>query len=254
MFWKKKSVGGVVSYGNKSSIADRYNSGVGFLQAGNIDKAIDVFSSMVDSDHPSAIYNLALLYTQGHGKRLMLPEAPQLMGKAAKLGHAGAAKHFSIYQQFQGFDPENGAGLSTLLKMTGDGSVPLILINAIGMDLLIRMRGRGTCYMYVFKEITDILSNEDTKLKSIAGKFLVKLSPRKEVGAELSASSEDTHEADRLSRDCHKNMVRVINECMQDRGMDKATAMFIRCSIIGMICKSNDFTNLTDLPPIEFYT
>lgn len=253
MFWKKKTVGGVVSYGNERNITDRYNSGVGFLQAGNIDKAIDVFSSLVELDHPSAIYNLALLYTQGHGKRMMLPEAPQLMGKAAKLGHAGAAKHFSLYQQFQGFNPENGSGLSSLLKIAGDGSAPLILINAIGMDLLMRMRGRGACYMYVFKEISDILSSEDSKLKSIAGKFFVKLSLRKEVGAELSASSEDTHEADRLSSDCHKNMVRVINECVNERGMNMTTAMFIRCSVIGMICKSNEFTKLTDLPPIEFY-
>jgi TPR repeat protein len=72
MFWKKKTVGGVVNYGNASAISDKYNAGVGFLQAGNLPKAIDVFSSLVDANHPSAIYNLALLYTQGHGERLML--------------------------------------------------------------------------------------------------------------------------------------------------------------------------------------
>jgi len=248
MFWKKKTVGGVVSYGNSSAISDKYNAGVGFLQAGNLPKAIDVFSSLVDANHPSAIYNLALLYTQGHGERLMLPEAPQLMRRAAELGHEGASRHFALYEQFQGFKPETGSGLSVCLNILGGGAVPLILINAIAMDILLRVGSAANAYLYAVKEITDLMKVSEKSLK-----FIEKLDFQVKKDAELNSLRKHDDPSPQVALVCHQKMSSIIKECVDDRGMSEETAIFIRFSVVGVICKAHDLVEHCDLPPIEFY-
>ncbi|WP_027234211.1 SEL1-like repeat protein [Leisingera caerulea] len=248
MFWKKKTIGGSVSYGNSSAIADRYNSGVGFLQVGLIDKAIGVFSELLEEDHPSAIYNLALLYSQGHGERLMLPEAPQLMRRAAELGHEGAARYYAIYEQFQGFKPEEGSGLSTCLGMVGDGTVPLILINAISMDLLLRMGSAGSAYLYVVKEFVDLMDVSEK-----ADEFMESIGFQTKEGDELASLREPDDPAPEVPLNCQAKMAMTMKECVDLRGMRDETAMFIRFSVAGIICKAHSLIDQCDLPPIEFY-
>lgn len=245
---KKKIVGGTVSYGNSNAISDAYNSGVGFLQAGNTDRAMDVFSALVDAKHPSATYNLALLYAQGYGERLMLPEAPQLMRRAAELGHEGAARYYAIFQQFQGFDPEAGSGLSVFLNMVGDGALPLILINAIGMDLINRLGSGGNAYIFVVAELTDLI-----KITDRSQKFINELGFRTKKGADLNFLRQDKDPGPEVALVCQEKMSAIMRECVEDHGMSEATAIFIRFSVVGMICKAHELIEQRDLPSIEFY-
>ncbi len=248
MFWKKKVVGGAVSYGNSSKIADKYNAGVGFLQVGNIGKAIDVFSEMVDANHPSAIYNLALLYTQGHGERLMLPEAPQLMCRAAELGHEGAARYYAIYEQFQGFNPEAGSGLSACLNVVGDGAAPLILINAIAMDLVLRMGSAANAYIYVIKELLEL-----RKVSEKTVEFIKELDFQMKDRDELKSMRRSDDPRPDIPLTCQEKMSSTLKECIEDRGMSEETAIFIRFSVVGIVCKAHDLIDQRDLPPIEYY-
>jgi hypothetical protein len=247
VFWKKKAVGGVVFHGNTGDVADRYNAGVGFLQAGNIDKAIEVFSELAKTNHTSAMYNLALLYTQGHGERLMHPEAQYLMHRAAVLGHEGAATHYAVYTQFQGFDPENGSGLSDCLNMIGDGAVPLILINAISIDLLSRMGSGANAYLYVIKELGILLNASDKTLDFIEA-----------IGFKPSNHSESLRQEDdppaSLPLRCQERMASIMDDCVRNRGMSRETALFIRCSVVGILAKTHGISPPRHLPPIEFYT
>lgn len=251
MFWKTKTVGGAVSYGNSSAIADRYNAGVGFLQVGNINKAIDAFSALADANHPSAIYNLALLYTHGHGERLMLPEAPQLMRRAAELGHEDAARYYAIYEQFRGFNPEAGSGLSICLDMVGDGAVPLILINSIATDLILRMGSAANAYLYVIEEHIALMKISDKFLQ-----FNKVLGFETKDGAELNALRRSDDPSPEIPLVCQQKMSSIMKECVEERGMSAEMAIFIRFSVVGIICKAHDLIDQIDqidLPPIEFY-
>lgn len=246
MFWQKKT-GAPVNHGSSSDTMNRYNAGVGFLQVGNINKAIEVFAELARQDHPSATFNLALLYAQGHGPRLMLREAPELFMKAAELGNAKAATFYSLFEQFiRGFQP--GAGVSALLNTGGMMTTPVLIIHAMAADIILRLGSRKAAIVYASIEAMDLTADEGK------GEEFTEL-----LNFDKMAQIENWVDVDRIRvvegtpEAVAKNIRRILASCVNERGMTEETALFIRCSVLGTVCKANGLTTLKDLPSIEFY-
>lgn len=217
VFWKKKT-GDAVSYGNDQATINLYNAGVGFLQVGNVGKAIEVFSELAEREHPSAMFNLALLFAQGHGPRLMLSESPELFLKAAKLGHEGAATHSAHFTQFQrGFQPP--AGASKLLQIVGDGSCPVLLIHAMGLDILLRLENRSRASIYVSQEIFDIIGDDGK-----GDEFIKLMNYHMLSFGEIFKDVEGDVLPDGSPELMSRNIKRMLDNCVAERNMTEETA------------------------------
>lgn len=248
MFWSKKT-GGAVSYDHGSDVREKYNSGVGFLQVGNIEKAMRIFEDLSEKDHPSAIYNLALLYAHGHGPRLMLREAPELFGKAAELGHEGAARYYAHFIQYQrGFQPEEGTGASKMFKLTGDGSCPVLLIHSVAADIILRMERAEDAKIYAIMEYMSI-SRSSEKGELFCDFLDYDIEDLNEAFKDLDEGSFERATPVIMSR----NIGSKLQACVSEQGMPGYQSLFVRCSVLGVVSKAFDIIGPIDLPPIEFY-
>jgi len=245
MFWKKK-FGDVIQSESSQEVMSRYNAGVGFLQVGNISAAEKVFLELAKEDHTSAIYNLALLYAQGHGSHLMLREAINLFRKGAELGHERSATFCAFFIQYEyGFTAESG--LSSLLAIAGDGSTPAMLIHAIMADIRLRLETKHQVYLYCGLELIKLLrgserGNSYAKSLGFTTKEFHELLQPQEVEKDSSFPSLVS-----------QNMETTMQRCIDEFGMTEETALFIRCSVFGSLCSFYNFTEVSDLPSIEYF-
>lgn len=248
MLWKK-TTGAPVRTGATATDMESYNAGVGFLQAGNVDRAIEMFSPLVSKDHPSATFNLALLYTQGHGQHLMLEQARALFLRAAELGHQQGAMFSALFNQYDnGFQPEMGSGLSTLLNRAGIEQMPGLVIFAVSKDVIKRLDGRGDAIMFAALEEDAI-----RRYGGVGTSFLEHLRFDRRSAVRAWAEAGGGPFEGGPSQSISSKMQSLSEHFVGNLGMEEKSWIFVRCSVLGAVCQHYDISPQQSLPSIEFY-
>jgi hypothetical protein len=230
MFWKKPT-GGKVSYGNSREVADEYNVGVRCLQAGNVGKAIEIFSGLQARDHPSATFNLALLYAQGHGSRFMFPECFELFKKAARLGHDGATAYAANFMRFaSGFGPT--APAMHLAEIAGNDICPALVAGTLAADVICNVPGEVAHLSYVGHEIVALYSGDETSQiftgKNGEREFLRFLELEVEDARDVVDFDAGSSLEDYTPKERSWNVGVFLEECVSDNGMSPNVAIYIR--------------------------
>lgn len=256
MFWKKPT-SGPVSYGNTSQVSDEYNVGVRCLQAGNIDKAIEVFSRLQSQDHPSAIFNLALLYAQGHGDRFMFPECFELFKRAARLGHKGATAYAANFMKFaSGFGP--AAPAMNLIEIAGSDICPALVAGTFAADVVCNLPNEVAHLAFVGHEIVALHDGDETSELFTGNRgerqFLRMLELDVDDAMDVVEMDSSGRLDDYTPKERSWNIGMLLEECVADHGMSPNTAIFIRCMTLGLVAKHVKVIDRSSpLPPIEFF-
>lgn len=91
------------------------------------------------------------------------------------------------------------------------------------------------------------------KITDRSQKFINELGFRTKKGADLNFLRQDKDPGPEVALVCQEKMLAIMRECVEDHGMSEETAIFIRFSVVGMICKAHELIEQRDLPSIEFY-
>jgi hypothetical protein len=234
------------------------------LQSGHVDEAIDTFKRIEQKHHTLATFNLALLYSQGHGDRFHYPDCFELFKKAGHQGHENSIKFMSKFVRYgSGFGP--GASASSLIKEFGSGFCPALISVVLASDILCNLDGNFGPHFYVTYEAIDISSkfhdpaftqnryNGEYDYLRLMGMQLDGDDALDRAKKSVFYSDSSTIQA-YTPRERSWSANSLLKECILDHGMSSELASFIWCTTIGLVAKQKGIVEKSiELPSVSFF-
>lgn len=227
-------------------VRERYNAGVVQLSQGNTKSAIAAFESLVEENHISAIYNLAMLYAYGRGDILRLDKAIALLDKATELGHKEATIQRQMFLEYK-YGLHEDESLVRMFIAAGPRCSDGLMIYALSRSLTLSLKDDATVDGYFLAEIQDIGCHNKKGNAFMKNNHYVPDAIW--VGSDRYQDLQTSPGAS-----CAVLMRETEDVMTQIMKLPAARATFIRCSVLALVGQSLKWgKGFPSIPSLDFY-
>lgn len=226
--------------GEGSDAADTYNRGVIKLGSGDWTAAAENFAAAATHNHPSAVFNLALINLMGRTEQLEIDKGFSLMEMSASLGHKEAAQWVAFHSQYE-FGFRAGESVTAMIALSEQRCSDVLLIRVLARSLFDSLEGENNSDLsaYYFHEVAAFIKAGGAARQFLRESEISSDRPSGVLVEELE-SSADTHGAR-----CSALNDQLMQSLAEVHGYSKPRLDFIRCSVLAIIF-DHAFPDLSD--------